>query len=60
MRAARARGKHLLVEFDSGHVLRTHLRMHGTVRVRDGSHLGPIASPHEKYPHVGGPSRKRP
>ena len=31
---ARAQGKHLLIEIDSGHVLRTHLRMHGVIRVR--------------------------
>jgi endonuclease-8 len=46
---ASAQGKHLLIEFDTGHVLRTHLRMHGTIRVRDGSHQGPILSPHVRW-----------
>lgn len=49
VRGARAQGKHLLVEFESGHVLRTHLRMHGTIRVREGSHEGPILSPHVRW-----------
>jgi endonuclease-8 len=49
VRGARAQGKHLLLEFDTGHVLRTHLRMHGTIRVRDGSHEGPIVNPHIRW-----------
>ena len=49
VRGARAQGKHLLVEFDTGHVLRTHLRMHGLIRVRDGSHEGPIVNPHVRW-----------
>jgi endonuclease-8 len=49
LRGARAQGKHLLIEFDTGHVLRTHLRMHGTIRVRDGGHQGPIVSPHVRW-----------
>lgn len=49
VRGARALGKHLLIEFDTGHVLRTHLRMHGTIRVRDGSHEGPIVNPHVRW-----------
>jgi endonuclease-8 len=47
--SARAQGKHLLLEFDSGMVLRTHLRMHGVIRVRDGSHEGPIVNPHVRW-----------
>ena len=47
--SARALGKHLLLEFDSGTVLRTHLRMHGIIRVRDGSHEGPIVNPHVRW-----------
>lgn len=46
---ARAQGKHLLVELDTGHVLRTHLRMHGLIRVRAGSHQGPIVNPHVRW-----------
>jgi endonuclease-8 len=46
---ARAQGKHLLIEFDTGHVLRTHLRMHGVIRVRDGGHEGPILNPHVRW-----------
>lgn len=46
---ARAQGKHLLLEFDDGHLLRTHLRMHGTIRVRDGSYVGPIVNPHVRW-----------
>lgn len=49
VRGARAQGKHLLVEFDTGHVLRTHLRMHGVIRVREGSHEGPIVNPHVRW-----------
>jgi endonuclease VIII len=49
VRGARAQGKHLLIEFDTGHVLRTHLRMHGTIRVREGSHEGPIVNPHVRW-----------
>jgi endonuclease-8 len=49
VRGARAQGKHLLVEFDTGHVLRTHLRMHGVIRVREGSHEGPIINPHVRW-----------
>jgi endonuclease-8 len=49
VRGARAQGKHLLVEFDTGHVLRTHLRMHGSIRVREGSHEGPIDNPHVRW-----------
>ncbi len=47
--SARAHGKHLLLEFDSGPVLRTHLRMHGVIRVREGSHQGPIVNPHVRW-----------
>jgi endonuclease VIII len=47
--SARAQGKHLLIEFDTGHVLRTHLRMHGTIRVRAGGHTGPIVNPHVRW-----------
>lgn len=47
--SARAQGKHLLIEFDTGHVLRTHLRMHGSIRVREGSHAGPIVNPHVRW-----------
>lgn len=46
---ARALGKHLLVELDTGHVLRTHLRMHGMIVVRDGGHDGPIVNPHVRW-----------
>lgn len=49
VRGARAQGKHLLVEFETGHVLRTHLRMHGLIRVRAGSHEGPIVNPHVRW-----------
>jgi endonuclease-8 len=49
VRSAHAQGKHLLVEFDTGHVLRTHLRMHGAIRVRPGSHEGPIVNPHVRW-----------
>jgi endonuclease-8 len=46
---ARAHGKQLLVEFDDGHVLRTHLRMHGTIRVRDGGYTGAPVNPHVRW-----------
>jgi endonuclease-8 len=46
---ARAQGKHLLIELDTGHLLRTHLRMHGTIRIRQGSHEGPIVNPHVRW-----------
>ncbi len=46
---ARAQGKHLLIEFDEGHILRTHLRMHGTIRIRDGSYPGPLWNPHVRW-----------
>lgn len=49
VRAARALGKHLLVEFDDGHVLRTHLRMHGTIRLRRGAYTGPLTNPHVRW-----------
>jgi endonuclease-8 len=49
VRGARAQGKHLLVELDTGHLLRTHLRMHGVIRVREGSHEGPIVNPHVRW-----------
>ena len=49
LRGARAQGKHLLIELDTGHLLRTHLRMHGTIRVRAGSHEGPIINPHVRW-----------
>ena len=49
LRGARAQGKHLLIELDTGHLLRTHLRMHGTIRVRQGSHQGPIINPHVRW-----------
>ena len=49
LRGARAQGKHLLIELDTGHLLRTHLRMHGTIRVRDGCHEGPIFNPHVRW-----------
>jgi endonuclease VIII len=49
VRSARALGKHLLIEFDTGHVLRTHLRMHGVIRVRDVGHTGPIVNPHVRW-----------
>jgi endonuclease-8 len=49
VRGARAQGKHLLIEFDTGDVLRTHLRMHGVIRVRDGGHEGPITNPHVRW-----------
>jgi endonuclease VIII len=49
VRGASARGKHLLIEFDTGDVLRTHLRMHGTIRVRDGGQEGPITNPHVRW-----------
>lgn len=47
--SARAQGKHLLIEFDEGHVLRTHLRMHGTIRLRDGGYAGPLMNPHVRW-----------
>src|SRR4051812_38147494 len=47
--SARAQGKHLLIQFDTGHVLRTHLRMHGSIRLRAGGHLGPIVNPHVRW-----------
>jgi endonuclease VIII len=47
--SARAQGKHLLIELDEGHVLRTHLRMHGTIRVRDGSYAEPLMNPHVRW-----------
>ncbi|HEU4580921.1 MAG TPA: DNA-formamidopyrimidine glycosylase family protein [Polyangiaceae bacterium] len=47
--SASARGKQLLIEFDEGHVLRTHLRMHGTIRVRDGTYGGPLTNPHVRW-----------
>jgi endonuclease-8 len=46
---ASAQGKHLLVEFESGQVLRTHLRMHGVIRVRTEGHTGPILNPHVRW-----------
>jgi endonuclease-8 len=46
---ATAQGKHLLVEFESGHVLRTHLRMHGVIRVRGEGYRGPITNPHVRW-----------
>jgi endonuclease VIII len=46
---ARAQGKHLLIELDAGYLLRTHLRMHGTIRIRDGAHEGPILNPHVRW-----------
>jgi endonuclease-8 len=49
VRGARAHGKQLLVEFDDGHVLRTHLRMHGTIRVRDGAYTGAPLNPHVRW-----------
>lgn len=49
LRGARAQGKHLLIELDTGHLLRTHLLMHGTIRVRDGCHEGPITNPHIRW-----------
>jgi endonuclease-8 len=47
--SVRAQGKHLLIEFDEGHVLRTHLRMHGTLRVREGRYEGPVTNPHVRW-----------
>jgi endonuclease-8 len=47
--AARAQGKHLLVELEGGSVLRTHLRMHGTIVVRAGGYAGPIINPHVRW-----------
>jgi len=47
--SARAQGKHLLIEFDEGHVLRTHLRMHGTIRLRDAGYAGPLMNPHVRW-----------
>lgn len=47
--SANAQGKQLLIEFDEGHVLRTHLRMHGTIRVRDGAYQGLITNPHVRW-----------
>jgi len=38
VRAVRAEGKNLLIEFDDGRVLRTHLRMHGRIRVVPRAH----------------------
>jgi len=38
VREVRAEGKNLLVEFDDGRVLRTHLRMHGRIRVLPRAH----------------------
>jgi endonuclease VIII len=49
VRGARAHGKQLLVDFDDGHVLRTHLRMHGTIRVRDGTYTGAPLNPHVRW-----------
>lgn len=49
LRGARAQGKHLLIELDTGHLLRTHLRMHGTIRVRRGTYEGPIINPHVRW-----------
>jgi len=46
---ARAQGKHLLVELEGGSVLRTHLRMHGTIVVRAGGYAGPIINPHVRW-----------
>ena len=47
--AARAQGKHLLIEFDTGHVLRTHSAHARHIRVRDGGHQGPIVNPHVRW-----------
>jgi endonuclease-8 len=47
--SASAHGKQLLIEFDDGHVLRTHLRMHGTIRVRDGGYRGALTNPHVRW-----------
>jgi endonuclease VIII len=47
--SARAHGKQLLVEFDDGNVLRTHLRMHGRIRVRDGGYTGAPIDPHVRW-----------
>jgi len=47
--SASAQGKHLLIEFESGHVLRTHLRMHGVIRVREEAYVGPIVNPHVRW-----------
>lgn len=47
--SARALGKHLLIELGKGHVLRTHLRMHGAIRLRDGSYAGPLMNPHVRW-----------
>jgi len=49
LRGAHAQGKHLLIELDTGHLLRTHLRMHGTIRIRQGAHEGPIVNPHVRW-----------
>lgn len=49
VRSARAHGKQLLIAFDNGQVLRTHLRMHGLIRVRDGSYAGPLTNPHVRW-----------
>jgi endonuclease VIII len=49
LRGARAQGKHLLIELDAGYLLRTHLRMHGTIRIRDGAHEGPIQNPRVRW-----------
>lgn len=49
VRGARAHGKQLLIEFDNGQVLRTHLRMHGSVRIRDGGYSGPLTNPHVRW-----------
>lgn len=46
---ARAQGKHLLVELESGDVLRTHLRMHGVIRVRAEGYTGPVVNPHIRW-----------
>src|SRR5688572_28344058 len=47
--SASAQGKHLLIEFETGHVLRTHLRMHEVIRVRAEGHTGPILNPHVRW-----------
>lgn len=45
---ASAHGKHLLIAFDDGRVLRTHLRMHGKLRLRPA----PFLEQPERGPHV--------
>lgn len=46
---AYAHGKQLLVEFDDGRLLRTHMRMHGRIRLRDGGYEGPLVDPHVRW-----------